>query len=119
MTKVRVKFSGLNELRVTIKKSMNLSDVKNVVSKNGAELSEKMQRKTTSAFTKGYSQGNTARSIKPLVVDNGMTVEVEPKMNYDPYVEYGTRFMEAEPFVNPAFEKQAPVFIKDIEDLIK
>lgn len=40
-------------------------------------------------------------------------------MKIDPYVEYGTRFMEAEPFVNPAFEKQAPIFIKDIEDLVK
>lgn len=38
---------------------------------------------------------------------------------YGPYVEWGTRFMAAKPFIKPAFVKQKGQFIKDLERCMK
>jgi hypothetical protein len=34
-------------------------------------------------------------------------------------LEYGTRFMEAQPFVKPAYEVQKEQFKKDLDKLVK
>ena len=39
--------------------------------------------------------------------------------DYSAYVEYGTRFQSAQPFVKPAYNVQKGVFIKDLERLLK
>ena len=116
----KVTFKGLNDLHVQITKSMNLDDVKQVIKKNGAELNQKMQKYASpqGAFTKGYSVGTTRRSITIELSDNGMTATVEPHTDYSQYLEYGTRFMEAEPFVSPAFNDQKEVFLKDMKKIM-
>jgi len=48
-----------------------------------------------------------------------MTAHVGPTTDYSPYVEYGTRFMRAEPAVRPAFEEQVPIFKQDMEAIMK
>lgn len=40
-------------------------------------------------------------------------------MDYAPYVEFGTRFMLAQPYLGPAFQKQLPIFKKDLSKLVK
>ena len=119
--KSKVTFKGLNDLHVHIRKSMNLEDVKQVVKKNGAELNQKMQRYASphGSFVKGYSVGTTRRSITTELSDEGMTATVEPHTDYSQYLEFGTRFMEAEPFVSPAFNDQKDIFIKDMDNLVK
>ena len=100
-------------------KSTSTAAVKAVVRQNGSELQEKMMRQTKTAFRKGYSHGDTARSITLDISDDGLTATVGPKTAYAPYVEYGTRFMDAEPFVRPALDKQGPEFRKDLEKMVK
>ena len=112
-----IKVKGLTELRVAVQAKGSLSRVKQIVQLNGDELNRRMKAKTTGAFKKGYTTGATASSINTVISDGGMTASVGPTMNYDPYVEYGTRFMEAEPFVRPAFEEQAIQFEKDMKEL--
>ena len=114
-----IKMIGLGELEAKLKSNCNLHDVKRVVQFHGDTLNKKMKRKTTEAFTKGYSTGDTAGSINTEIRDDGMTVAVGPTTDYSPYVEYGTRFMQAEPFVRPTWEEQKELFKKDLNKLMK
>jgi HK97 gp10 family phage protein len=63
--------------------------------------------------------GKTKDSIKIELKDSGLTAEVGPETHYSPYVEYGTRKMEAQPFIHPAFEEEAPKFINRMQKLVK
>lgn len=112
-----MKLEGALELRTKLKKCVDMDEVKKIVNRNGGQLQNKMQRHAEAAFVKGYSTGATKRSIALDIQDGGLTVEVEPGTNYAAYVEYGTRFMEAEPFVKPAFDQQKKIFKDDMKDL--
>jgi len=113
----KLKVEGLDKLQKALKDNVTMEDVKRVVRQNGSELHHKMQDKAD--FTKGYATGATKRSIGLEIIDSGFTAEVEPKTEYSPYLEYGTRFMEAQPFVNPALEEQKAQFKKDMQKLVK
>lgn len=119
MSHHEIKLEGLIELDQKLRKSMNMDAVKRVVQKNGDQMNERMKKNTQTAFKKGYSTGDTASSINTELSDGGMTATVEPAMDYDPFVEVGTRFMEAEPFVKPAFEVQKEQFKRDMDRLVK
>ncbi len=113
----KIKFEGLDELEKKLKANVTLNDVKRVVKQNGAELQEKMQTKAD--FEKGYQTGTTKRSIGLEIKDEGLTAEAAPETEYSPYLEYGTRFMEAQPFVRPALEEQTAQFKKDMQKLVR
>lgn len=108
---------GLDKLEKKLKKNVTLNDVERIVRVNGSELHQKMQGNAD--FTRGYQTGTTKRSISLDIKDGGMTAEVEPQTEYSPYLEYGTRFMEAQPFVRPAFEEQAEQFKSDMQKLVR
>lgn len=59
------------------------------------------------------------KEIATEIRDDGMTAAVGPTTDYSPYVEYGTRFMQAEPFVKPSWEEQKELFKKDMDKLVK
>ena len=108
---------GLDELQRKLKDNCSLNDVRRVIKQNGAELQTKMQDKAE--FTKGYQTGTTKRSIGLNFEDAGMTARVGPTTEYAEYLEYGTRFMEAQPFVKPALEEQKVQFKEDMKKLTK
>lgn len=114
-----VKIVGLKQLDKKLRENLNMDAVKRVVQKNGDQMNERMKKNTETAFTKGYSTGDTASSINTVISDCGMTATVEPTTEYAPYPEFGTRFMEAEPYVRPAFEEQVVQFKKDMDKLTK
>lgn len=113
----KIKVDGLKELEKALKKNITMDDVKKVVRQNGSELQEKMQ--DNADFNKGYQTGTTKRSIGLEITDGGFAAEVEPGTEYSPYLEYGTRFMDAQPFVKPAYEVQKEQFKKDMQKLVK
>jgi HK97 gp10 family phage protein len=113
----KIKFDGLKELEKKLRDNVTMNDVKRVVKQNGAELKEKMQEKAD--FTKGYQTGTTKRSIGFEIKDEGLTAEVGAETEYAPYLEYGTRFMEAQPFVRPALEAQTAQFKSDMQKLVR
>lgn len=119
MSHHEIKFEGLLKLDKKLRKSINMDAVKGVVQKNGDQMNERMKKNAETSFKKGYSTGDTAGSINTELSDGGMIATVEPTMEYDPYVEFGTRFMEAEPFVGPAWEEQKEQFKKDMDRLVK
>lgn len=114
-----VKLVGVEELVGKLKENVTLDDVKKVVKHNGEELTEQMKRQTTKAYIKGYSTGDLAGSIKMIPLKGGMAVEVKAFMDYAPYVEYGTRYMTAEPIVQPSLDVIGPKFINDLKRLTK
>lgn len=113
----KLKVDGLKELQKALKDKITLDDVKRVVSHNGQQLQTKMQ--TNADFKKGYQTGATKRSIGLEIQDGGFTAEVGPTTEYAPYLEYGTRYMEAQPFVRPAYEEQKQKFKSDMQKLVR
>ena len=105
-----IKITGIKELEAKLKKNATLDDARTVVKKNGAELQTLMTRNAN--FVKGYATGTTKRSIR-------CTATVEPTTYYSPYLEYGTRFMSAQPFVRPSFNIQKEIFKRDLKKLMK
>lgn len=112
-----IKIEGIEKLQAKLKKNVQMDDVKRVVKTNGAQLKNKMVRNAN--FVKRYQTGTTKRHIFRNTKDSGLTVEVGPTTEYSPYLEFGTRFMEAQPFVRPALDEQKKEFVKDFKKLTK
>lgn len=125
-----VKIKGMDRLIAKLEYcGANRDAVKAVVLKNGNQMNEQMKDNMEHAYIKVYKTGRkkgqpihtgqTAGSVNTVITDGGMTAEVGPTTEYSPYVEYGTRFMEAEPTIRPAFDRQVPIFKRDMEALVK
>lgn len=112
-----IEIKGLKELQKQLKKNADPADIKFIVRQNGSELQRRMQDKAD--FTKGYATGTTKRSIGLEIKDDGMTAEVGPETEYAEYLEFGTRFMDAQPFVQPALDEQKDIFISDLKKIMR
>lgn len=115
MPKLEIK--GLGKLEKQLAKNVTMDDVKRVVRHNGAHLMVEMVKKAD--FKKGYQTGTTKRSITLEIKDGGFTAEVEPGTHYSPYVNYGTRYQEAQPFVTDSFNTQKEKFKRDLDKLTR
>lgn len=119
-----IKITGIDKLQMKLKKNVQMSDVKKVVRKNGSELQKKAQKNAPvgtpqSTGIPGYVGGTLKRSIGLDITDGGMTAEVEPLAEYAAYVEYGTRYMNAQPYLKPAFNEQKEKFKQDMRKLVR
>lgn len=114
---MNIKIEGLEELQAKLKKNVQMDDVKTVVRHNGQEMTRKMINKAD--FKCGYATGQTKRSITLEIENGGFDATVGPETEYSPYVEYGTRFMEPQKFVSPAFNEQKEKFKNDMRKLTK
>jgi len=113
----KLKVTGLDALEKKLKSNITMNDVKRVVRHHGSKLQETMMRKAD--FKKGYQTGATHDSIRLELTEGGFTAEVGPTTEYSMYLEYGTRFMDAQPFVKPALEEQEPKFKRDMKKLVR
>ena len=108
-----IKIVGMEKLQKKLKKNIQMDDVKRVVRHNGAEMQTKAQQNAP------VDTGTLKRSIGLEITDSGMTAEVMPTADYAPYVELGTRFMDAQPYLGPAFKDQKEKFKKDMKKLVE
>lgn len=108
--------NGLDELGKKLSNIKHMEIAKKIVQVNGKELKGKMVR--NAVFTKGYSTGQTRQGISYEQGSGGMSATVKPNTEYSPYVEYGTRFMAAQPFVGPSFNAQKEQFKNDLRRLV-
>lgn len=115
MSGINVKLNGMDGLVKALKPNVTMDDVKRIVKVNGDRLNRYMKEQTTKSYVKGYSTGDTASSINTEVRDGGLTVAVGATMNYNPYTEYGTRYMSAEPILDPSLERVRPQFLGDLD----
>ena len=119
-----VRIDGFDKLEAKLKRNMDLGAVRTVVRKNGADLQTKAQKNAPvgtpqSTGIPGYVGGTLKRSVELDITDGGLTAEVEPTVDYAAYVEYGTRFMEAQPYLKPAYDEQKKKFVKDLNELVR
>jgi len=129
MPKIKVEMKGWDKLEKQLKDNCKMRDVARVVKHNGAELTRKMMReaefKGHYEWEKGTGEvwkeptGATKDSIRGEIQDGGFTAVVEPGTHYSPYLEYGTRFMDAQPFVRPAYNEQVVKFKSDMKKLVR
>ena len=108
-----IKIEGLDKLQAKLKKNMTLGHVKDTVKQNGSDFQTLMAR--NAVFVKGYATGTTERSIHSTYSD----VTVGPTTYYSRYLEYGTRYMSAQPFVRPSFNIQKEIFKRELNKLFK
>lgn len=108
-----IKVVGIEKLQKKLKKNVDMTEVKRVVRHNGAGMQEKAQRNAP------VDTGTLKRGIGLEITDNGMSAEVKPTADYSAYVELGTRFMEAQPYLKPAFDAQKEEFKKDMKKLVE
>lgn len=111
-----LKIYGIKKLKIDLKDIEQMRKVKEIVKKHGASLNQQMVK--NAVFKGGYSTGETKRSINLLTQNAGLMVRVKPLTKYSPYVEYGTRFMDKQPFVKPAFQQVKKEFVKDLKKLV-
>lgn len=91
-------------------------DVGKIVKNNTIEMTEKVVK--NAEFTQGYQTGYTKRNIETKMVRKlvGKTIS---KSEHSGYLEFGTRFMDAQPFIFPGFYKQKKQFLDDLDRLVK
>lgn len=114
-----VKIMGADALAKRLNEIASLEDVKTIVKTNGMRLEREIKAQTATAYKMGYSEGYTADSVSGHTENDGLTYVAGEGMEYDPYVEYGTRFMEAEPTVGPAHKIVSAKFKSDLEKLTR
>ena len=116
---MEIRINADKDLIKRLRKLQKMDFVKDKVKKHGGQLQETMKQLATPdvIYIKGYSIGDTKKSISLNITDGGLTAEVGSTMKYTPYVEYGTRLIEPEPVVRPAFNKHAGPFIEDLRKL--
>ena len=120
MSSVSIKFEGVDKLVNALNKGTKSSTAaKKVVRRHGTKLTQTMSR--NAVFTKGYSTGETQRSIganSPKFMDGGLEAHVGATTEYAPYLEYGTRFMAAQPFCDKSLKQIEPSFILDLTNAV-
>lgn len=111
-----IEINGLDVLCGALKrkaKATSKSALAKVVRQNASEMQNKAMKAAP------CDTGALKRSITLNIQDGGLRAIVYPYMNYAPYVEYGTRFMEAQPFLRPGFIFQSDQFKKDLKRMLE
>lgn len=106
-----VKIVGITQLQKKLKQNANMSEVKQKVREHGSAVQTRSQK------TVPVDTGTLKRSIRLAIKDNGLTSEVSANTDYAGYVEFGTRYMDAQPYMRPAYNAQKDKFKEDIEKL--
>lgn len=126
MGNIRFELKGLDKLQAKLQRVAKMEEVEHIVEENGKAMLEKAI-KNTEKF-RGHYRGK--KLIKPTgatkrsLSENSSKIDrfkyrVAPGTDYAAYVELGTRKMDAQPFIKPAFDDQKKLFKRDLERLVK
>lgn len=117
----KIDMRGLSQLEKKLLKGVSKEKISQVVRLNAAELTQKAKDRapiSTEKTNPGGAHGQLKRSIIPSVGSGGLVGKVNATVDYAEYVEMGTRFMAAQPYMKPAFDQQKEVFLDDMKKLI-
>lgn len=117
----KIDMRGLSQLEKKLLKGVSKEKISQVVRLNTAELTQKAKDRapvSTEKTNPGGAHGQLKRSIIPSVGSGGLVGKVNATVDYAEYVEMGTRFMAAQPYMKPAFDQQKEVFLDDMKKLI-
>lgn len=105
--------ASLKNLQAELEKRQDLTPFQEVVKVNGVRL---LNKTTANA---PIDTGTLNRSMELDMESGGLTAKVTPQTEYAAYVEYGTRFMNAQPYLRPAFDTVKQQFIADLKKLME
>lgn len=113
MSMFKVKVEGIDKVVDNINKyNDEIQDkIKQVLADGGIQIQREAQSRAP------VRTGTLRGSIESRTED--MRVEVVATTDYAAFVEFGTRFMDPQPFLTPAFELVAPQVVRDIEEALK
>lgn len=123
--KARIKITGTQKLKAALLEDAQAKAIRKVVKDAVTDVQEDAQKKAGETYTKvdrkgnRYSTGATKQGIGFRLENNELTGIVGMIQDYNPYTEYGTRFMAAEPVLGPAFNNSKDKFMADIKRLMK
>ncbi|RFA36228.1 hypothetical protein CAI16_05415 [Virgibacillus dokdonensis] len=106
-----IKLKGVDALERGLKERAEAKDVQKAIQINASEMQSKAQNYAP------VKSGNLKRKIQIDV--RGLTGRVASTAEYAPYVEWGTRFMDAQPHLRPAYYEQVEQFKKDLDRLVR
>lgn len=104
---------GMNEIRGHLEDGISMEAVKTVVAFHGSEMQQ------TAQICVPVDTGFLKDSIELDLLDGGLTAHVEAYAEYAAYVEFGTRYMEAQPYIRPAYDQESVRFFESIGKLCK
>lgn len=104
---------GEKALLKQLRKNAKMQDVKDAVKLNGSDMQNKAMRSVP------VDTGNLKRSLTLEGGNDGLSSRVYAPTEYAEYVEKGTRFMDAQPYMKPSFLQQKILFYKDLLRLVK
>ena len=112
---MRIRLDGLSHLSKALQqKTKSITpDLERIVKRHGAALQQKAMRAAP------VDTGTLKRSITLDISFTGLTATIAPHTDYASYVEYGTRYMDAQPYMRPSYNAQLPLFKADISKLVK
>ena len=104
---------GGDEMVRAIRNRFNEDKVARVVKRNTSQAQQKAMR--LAAVDTGFMK----RSITMRIDVTGLAGYIVAGASYSSYVEFGTRYMDSQPFMRPAAREQAPIFLNDLRNLIR
>ena len=110
---MKIEIEGGDELVRSIKKRLGADRVVPVIRRNTTQAQKKAMR--LAAVDTGFMK----RSITMRIDFTGLAGYITASADYSPYVEYGTRYNDSQPFMRPAAREQAPIFLSDLKNLIR
>lgn len=130
MPRISISVSGTERLSKKLESTQYRRRARNIVKRNGADLSDKTKNNMSRVYTGHYEwkkgkgrvfvkpTGATSKSVTIQIRNGGYSASVGAHTKYSPYLEYGTRFMTKRPALIPAFRTQGQIFIKDLKNII-
>ena len=106
-----IKFKGMDNLHNLMREKAKLEAVKKIVKLNGSEMQQRAMKYVP------VDTGTLKRSLRLDISQDGLTAKVTANTNYAGYVEWGTRYMHAQPYMRPAEHEQKVVFADDLARL--
>ena len=106
-------FQGIEQLEMTIYNSHKKAvEQANKVTKNNGELLKRKAQELAPRDT-WFLHDNIVSKHFPLMA------QVHALASYAAYPEFGTRFMDAQPYMRPALKWVQPKYQKDMTDVMK
>ena len=119
----KISFKGLDKLEKKLIENAKMEEVKKVVRDNGLTLQGNVVKNAGEiTFNKGYFTGNLKQDVAGhglKLSGDGLTAKVGTSVEYGYWLEHGTRYMKAEPFLKDPFEQAEKEFKADIDKLKK
>ena len=110
---MKIDIEGADELVRSVRSRLGADRVVPVIRRNTSQAQAKAMR--LAAVDTGFMK----RSITMRVDISGLAGYIVAGASYSSYVEFGTRNMDAQPFMRPAAREQAPIFLSDMKNLLR